>query len=252
MSSIDDFHSAYLNAPNEKSYSTQAFRLVETQEFAATTNLVDDLDEQYLLEQMLDQVKPAYRANTEHMHYLLKTPFRYPPLQHGSRFGSRLLPSFFYASEQVETTLAEVAYYRFVFLSHMQQAYAQAIHSQHWMFTVQVQGQNCADLTKSEYEVFQIQLQDPQYYAFSQQVGKWLTQAQQVDVIRYFSARQAGGTNLAVYQPHAIVSKQPENTKNWLCLTQPEQISFTEPGGSGPIKYSIQQFSVDGVLPQPA
>lgn len=67
-------------------------RVVENQEQIATTALVDDLQEQALLEEMLDDAKPRRRPGTEGLHYLLATPFRYPPLRHGSRFGQRSEP----------------------------------------------------------------------------------------------------------------------------------------------------------------
>jgi hypothetical protein len=80
-------------------YGAKVWRMVETQETTATLGIVDSMEEQALLEQLLDQVKPPYREGTQGMHYLLKTAFRYPPLKYGSRFGTRLMPSFFYACE---------------------------------------------------------------------------------------------------------------------------------------------------------
>ena len=51
----------------------------------ATRKLVDSLAEQELLEKLLEGAKPP--APGARVHYLLSTPFRYPPLPHGSRFG---------------------------------------------------------------------------------------------------------------------------------------------------------------------
>src|SRR5260370_1119544 len=47
---------------------------------------------------------------------LLFTPFRYPPLRHGSRFGSRYERGIWYGAETLRTAFAEVAYYRLLFL----------------------------------------------------------------------------------------------------------------------------------------
>ena len=93
------------------------YRLVESQEQIATLGYVDTLEEQVLLEEMLDAVKPAYPMAGDDYHYLLKTPFRYPPLEWGSRLGSKHEASLFYAGLSVTSTLAESAYYRFVFLN---------------------------------------------------------------------------------------------------------------------------------------
>jgi hypothetical protein len=71
-------------------------RMVESQEQIATNRLVDALDKQQLLEELLEGTKPDYRPGTRHLHYLLATPFRYPPLRHGSRFGRRSEPALFY------------------------------------------------------------------------------------------------------------------------------------------------------------
>lgn len=58
-------------------------RLVESQEQVATLQLVDTLEEQALLEELLESGKPPVPADAEPLHYLLKTPFRYPPLRWG-------------------------------------------------------------------------------------------------------------------------------------------------------------------------
>lgn len=58
-------------------------RLVESQEQVATLQLVDTLEEQALLEELLESSKPPVPADAEPLHYLLKTPFRYPPLRWG-------------------------------------------------------------------------------------------------------------------------------------------------------------------------
>ena len=62
---------------------------------------------------------PRCRTGGADSHYLLATPFRYPPLPYGSRFGSRFEPSLFYGARSASTALAESAYYRFVFWSGM-------------------------------------------------------------------------------------------------------------------------------------
>ena len=77
-------------------------RLVESQEQVATNQLVSSLERQAVLEGLLEATKPRLRVGTEHLHYLLATPFRYPPLKHGSRFGTRSAPSLFYGALQTQ------------------------------------------------------------------------------------------------------------------------------------------------------
>ena len=252
MSSFEQFKALYAQSPCPVAYHGWVKRLVETQEVAATTYLVDDLDEQYLLEQMLDAVKPRYRQGTEHMHYLLKTPFRYPPLKHGSRFGTRLLPGFFYASEDEYATLAEVAYYRFVFLAHMQVAYDKPIRSQHMMFSIEVKTSACTDLCLVDFASMQSQLRSPNDYQLSQAVGHFIHAQADADLIRYYSARTRDGVNVAIINPQSIASNIPQNCQNCVCLTLSDKVSFSRHDNGLPATFYRQDFLLDGELPLPA
>ena len=68
--------------------SGSLYRLVESQEQVATMGYVDTLYEQVLLEELLESVKPPYPDGLQGYHYLLTTPFRYPPLLMGVAFWS--------------------------------------------------------------------------------------------------------------------------------------------------------------------
>lgn len=76
--------------------------------------LVDTLEEQALLEQVLDDSKPAVPQDCRRHHYLLFTPFRYgAAYPRGSRFRRvGLTPGVFYASLQTTTAVAEMAFWR--------------------------------------------------------------------------------------------------------------------------------------------
>ena len=101
-----------------KPLSGNLWRVVEGQHVIATRNLVDSTEEHDLLERLIDTAKPAAPAEPEFagFHYLLTTPFRYPPLRHGSRFATRHERSIFYGSVELRAAFAETAYYRLVFL----------------------------------------------------------------------------------------------------------------------------------------
>lgn len=238
---------------SKESYFCSAYRIVETQEYAATTELVDNLDEQHLLEEMLDEVKPPYPEFSEQLHYLISTPFRYPPLLHGSRFGNITMASYFYASENVDTMLAECAYYRFAFLKGMAVPYEKkAITSEHMSFSVSIKSNAMADLTKIKSRKITEAITSKDNYLFSQQLGRLLIEQNGFDVIRFQSARDADrGANVAVKSPDQIASKQPKKTVNWLCHTTNERISFTS-YGTRPVSFDLSYFSIDGVLPRPA
>ena len=74
-------------------YSNSVCRMVDTQAYAATTSLVNNLEEQAILEQILDEFKPSYADDTEDLHYLISAPFRYPPLKYGSFSIARICSS---------------------------------------------------------------------------------------------------------------------------------------------------------------
>ena len=94
--------------------------MVESQEMVASSEIVSSLEKQAILEEMLEmESKPDYPAGTEHLHYLLASPFRYPPLNHGSRFGGRFEPSLFYGGRSKYAALCESAFYRFFFYYDM-------------------------------------------------------------------------------------------------------------------------------------
>ncbi len=232
-------------------YSGKAYRFVETQEYAATAGLVNNQAEQDVLETLLDEVKPRYRKGTESMHYLLKTPFRYPPLKYGSRFGSRQMPSFFYASETPHTALVEAAYYRFVFMHHTVPRYPNPVRSQHALFYVRVKSTQCSDLTQLAAAEVQRQLTHPSQYQYSQKIGQWLVSEQRTELIRYYSARHRHGVNLALAQPSVIRSNTPQQSDNWLCLTTPDTVSFSTPHQPS-LVFEQSEFKVGGVLPSPA
>jgi hypothetical protein len=239
--------SSCINRP----YSGSCYRLVESQEEAATLSLVDNFDEQMLLESLLDDAKPPYRDGTGHLHYLLKSPFRYPPLRHGSRFGTRLMPSFFYASETVATCLAEVAYYRFVFLQDMAEPFEGVLRSEHMVFRVELATERCADLTLIDDPDIQASLTHQSDYQYTQQLGGMLVD-ERCQLIRSYSARDFGGINLAVVDPLVFCSG-PLDQSLWICQLEPDRLAFTERGrGHLPRYFELQQFMQDGRLPRPA
>src|SRR5260370_16170749 len=85
-----------------------AWRVVEAQHKVSTRRLVDTLEEQQILEEIVDEVKPPRPIGPGFagLHYLLFTPFRHPPLLSGSRFGSATQRSIWYGAEKGETSLS--------------------------------------------------------------------------------------------------------------------------------------------------
>ncbi len=232
------------------SYANSVCRMVETQEYAATTSLVDDLEEQAILEQILDDFKPRYADNTQDLHYLISTPFRYPPLKYGSRFAAITEPSYFYASETIQTCLSEAAFYRFYLIDGTETPFPKMIQSEHSLFFVQVVSSKTLDLTQISDLLIQKQLTDPISYSITQQVGQH-ARKNGADLLRYFSARsQEQGINLAIDNHTIIQSEKPEDKAGYICQLDPQSgiLRFSQPR-TFPVTFTREQFLVEWHLP---
>lgn len=228
-------------------------RLIENQEQVATRNLVDTLAEQARLEELLERSKPPSPPGTSRLHYLLATPFRYPPLSHGSRFGSRREPSLFYGSRQLPAALAEGAYYRFVFWYGMTTPpQSGQLTTQHTSFGADYKTIRGLRLQDPPFAEFEATLAAPDSYAATQRLGADLREAG-IEAIEFVSARSPRrGINVALFTPAAIASRQPLRQRAWLCQTGPETISFSGRTPGTIYDFPLALFTVDGVLPQPA
>lgn len=229
----------------------EALRVVESQEQVATSNLVDSLSEQSLLEEMLERSKPPLPASTEGLHYLLATPFRYPPLPCGSRFGRRFEPGLFYSSQKLATALSEAAYYRFVFWSGMESPPPSSrLMTQHTVFATNyrtVAGLQLQNPPFTGYEKFLI---DPGDYTITQQLGSAM-RAEGVSAFEYISARDPDkGINVALFSPDAFKDNGPSGQQAWLCETQADKVVFAQ--ANNVFQFDIDTFLADGVLPRPA
>ena len=95
----------------------KSWRAVEAQHVVSTLRLTNnDPNRQELLERILEESKPAPPANTHKLHYLLATPFRYPPSHHGSRFRLWPDPGVLYSATLRRTACAEMGFWRCQFL----------------------------------------------------------------------------------------------------------------------------------------
>lgn len=225
-------------------------RLVESQEQVATNRLVDDLEEQRILEELLEGAKPPL-PDTGPPHYLLRTPFRYPPLRHGSRFGARHEPSLFYGSLALRTLLAEAAFYRFYFWYGMETPPARALLTQHTAFDAAYAARRGVRLQASPFDDYRQALAHPARYADTQSLGGALREAG-IEAFEYVSARDPdGGLNVALFTPRALASRRPVSQERWLCQTDGARVRFLGNGRSV-FDFPVGAFLVGGSLPAPA
>lgn len=232
--------------------SGRLLRLVESQEEVATTQLVGSLERQAVLEELLEATKPPRRAGTERLHYLLATPFRYPPLKQGSRFGSRIEPSLFYGSLGLNTVLAEAAYYRFVFWQGMTIPPENKLVTQHTMFEAAYRTGHGLQLHAPPFAAHGKLLAHPSDYAATQALGSKMRQAG-IAAFEYLSARDPeGGVNVALFSPDALPDNEPASRESWLCELTGTHARFSAGHNRRVHGFEVDLFRVGGALPRPA
>lgn len=228
------------------------FRLVESQEEVATTEIVSDLKKQSVLEEMIEEFsKPDCFPGTEHLHYLLFTSFRYPPLKHGSRFGSRLEPSLLYGGTTEYVTLCESAYYRFFFYNDMEiPPPSQVLKTQHTIFSFDYQTDLGLQLQNSPFDRYENELRNPKDYSATQELGSAM-RSDGIKGFEYSSTRDPdGGISVALFDGTPLVNKEPNNKTRCLCQTGPDEVVFKIEGNI--FRFNLDQFLVEGELPNPS
>lgn len=228
------------------------WRVVESQHEVSTRKLVNSAAEQELLESLVDGVKPPVVVG-ERQHYLLSTPFRYPPLRHGSRFGSRQERGIWYGSETQRTAFAEVAYYRLLFLEGTH-AQLELVTTALTAFTARMRSAHSVDLVEAPFNVHRESIASPVSYERSQALGREM-RAAGVELFRFPSARDvAGGVNVGAFTPAVFHAATPQQMQRWHCAATREGVEIVRGDlRRAPERYRFERvsFLVDGGFPRP-
>jgi hypothetical protein len=228
------------------------WRIVESQHHVSTRKLVDSHEEQALLEELIDRAKPpAPRGRRQH--FLLTTPFRYPPLRHGSRFAARFERSLFYGSETRRTAFAELAYYRLAFLEATR-ADLDGVSTWHTAFTVRATTDRGIDLTRAPFNRHRRAIASPSDYEASQTLGSAM-RASGVEAFRFPSARdQDGGVNVGIFTPSVFGAAEPRGFESWHVTATRERVECVKRDFFEATAFTFDRavFLVDGKLPTPA
>ena len=228
------------------------WRAVESQHHVSTRKLVDSADEQVLLEELIDAAKPP-DVTRGRIHYLLFTPFRYPPLRYGSRFGRRSERGIWYGSTDLRTAFAEVSYYRILFLEGSHAALG-TITTALTAFTADIRTSRGIDLVMPPFDAYRRDIASPSSYQSSQALGAAMRDAG-VEAFRYPSARDTeGGINVAAFVPSVFGKSKPKSLGTWHCSASRDHVDVTQ--GDYFVRrrflYPRDQFLVKGALPAPA
>jgi hypothetical protein len=226
--------------------------VVEAQHQVSTRKLVDTAEEQILLEDLIDRAKPPDPTRGR-LHYLLATPFRYPPLRHGSRFGGRHERGIWYGSRTRRTAFAEVAYYRLLFLDGTR-ADVDPVTTQLTAFTVRAHTKRGIDLGAPPFDAFRRAIASPTRYDATQALGREMREAG-VELFQYPSARDAeGGANVAAFVPSVFGAARPRGLETWHCTATRERVELAKRDyfARDYLAFVRAEFLADGVLPAPA
>ncbi len=236
----------------------KVFRVVESQHVISTRKLVDSDAEHAQLEELLEKVKPPMplaapgSLEFEGLHYLLFTPFRHPPLVHGSRFGRRNERGIWYGALALSCAFAEVAYYRFLFLEDTE-ARLEPLFVELSSFNVPIRTARGIDLRASPFDAYRREWTSRSRYKTCHAIGTSMREAG-IDAFVYTSARDPDGqASVGLFTPRAFASRVPKRLETWTSSVTKTQVEVQEKDLLAARRrswvFSREQFLVRGQLP---
>ncbi len=228
-----------------------AWRVVEDQAISSTRPLVDSLEEHEILEQEIEYSKPHVKFDCENFDYLLFSPFRYPPLKYGSRFGNRIEPSLWYGSSKLTTALSERAYYRFVFLlgSDMKDLTDRISKT---AFSVNIDSPHGIDLTMEPFLAYRESISSPMEWKISQILGTKMRE-NKIHAFKYFSSRDLddAAQNVGVYSCRAFGMRKPNSYKHLIEFSNRSSVEYTDKDSRVTTVFKFEEFMINGSFPFP-
>ena len=196
------------------SVSVKGWRAVEAQHVVSTLRITNnDPDQQELLERILEESKPPLPAEAAELHYLLATPFRYPPLPFGSRFRAWPDPGVLYAAFERRTACAEMGYWRWRFLIDSE-GIRDIPASPQTVFQLGARGSS-VDLREPPFAKRSHLWTDPANYSRTQTLGRAARRAD-IALVLYHSVRDTEpGACIAIMRPSALRPKRPLAQETW-------------------------------------
>ena len=227
----------------------EGWRIVETQEIAATRAVTSSARAQSRLEELLDGTKPNIPPDCQSLDYRLASPFRYPPLEYGSRFGSSHERGIFYGSVELETAFAEASVYLWLFQSGMVDlGPLQQLHAERTAFQFSLHKKTGIDLSQDLSPSDLAQVCAAQSWQQSQKAGAAYRQRTAAYLL-YPSARWQQGSNVAIFSPNAFAHNKPLDSQQWRLQMSNEYCWFSN--GATAFEFWHKDFAVNGLIPHP-
>jgi hypothetical protein len=249
---VTDLWSACQGEKYTKSLKMGIWRCVEDQGRSYTRKLVSSEEEHDILEELLEKKsKPFIKDSIKNLHYLLYTPFRYPPLKYGSRFGSQQEPSLFYASLEAETALAEKAFYSLCFL-RSSDAELRSFTKELTSFKANMDTPYGIDLTQKPFSKYTDQISSPAGYSVSQKLGS-IMRENNIKAFIFHSSRQDLGKNMGIFSPTVLKENEQleKSFVHWNCFISKEKVEFSLKFSKNPtvVSFTAEQFFVNSRFP---
>ncbi len=236
---------------------TEAWRMVEDQSKSYTRKMVDTLEEHEILERLIEESKPNVRFYGDEsafkgLHYLLFTPFRYPPLKKGSRFGKWTERNLFYASLELETAMCEKAYHRLDFLlASAGNIGGKAVN--YTAFKVNISTKKGIDLSKHPFVEFRERICSTASYGESQELGSCMREDGIETFISYSARSRKNGRNVNIFTPKAFSKNQAiEKTfQVFSCYFTKKSVEFYPNliSTNGATVFNVEMFYVNKQFP---
>lgn len=202
-----------------KFWRGKAWRLVEAQNIISTRKLVENVHEQNILDDILDRSKPQVPEACQHLDFLLFTPFRYRPYPHGSRFRpAGITDGVFYAAQEYETAVAELAHYRMKFYRESPGLNAPDNAPDYTAFQVDLKTPFALDLTADPFVQYQDFWTRDKDYGPCQALAEIVREAG-IEIILSRSLRDPSGRkNVNVLSCAAFTKPNPIQMQTWRIL----------------------------------
>jgi len=215
-------------------------RLVQQQGIDSLTPLVDNLEQLARLEALVETSKPPAPA-----------PFRYPPLRHGSRFGSRQRRGIFYGSRSRRGSLVEGAFYALLFWEGLAVPPPAPIRRRQTLFSVLLHTTRGLKLQAIADGAAQAALRDPIAYGPTQQLGEWMGD-QGIEAFEYPSARSSDSpVQVGVFTPWVFQSTPFDQVEITTELTADHALFLCNDDGSLH-RFPRDLFLIGGQFPRAA
>jgi hypothetical protein len=219
--------------------------MVEAQHHISTMKLVDNADEQRTLEELLDRSKPPVPVECRDHHWLLFTPFRYDAGSDSRFRRAGRTPGVFYAAEAVETSVAEIAFWRLLFFIESPATPWPSNPLELTAFQARYATQLCIDLTIPPYDTRRAEWTHATDYTACHQLADE-ARAMGANTVRSISARDpAGGINISLLSCAAFAEREPRQYQSWRMKISPSGIYARCEAPVMALEYGVEAFGRD-------